>query len=124
MDITPKEEKNGIWKHNSQPINFTLVVDNFGIKQLGMENALHLKVSLKTKYKVKIEWEGKLYIGIELKWDYEKVMVHFSMPWYVRAELYAFQHEKPKQPQNFPYPWTQPVYGKNNLMLSEKAPAE
>ena len=43
------------------------------------------------------------------------------MPGYVRAALHAFQHEKPKRPQDSPYPWTQPVYGKNNQMLSEKA---
>ena len=34
------------------------------------------------------------------------------------------QHEAPKWLQDSPYPRTQPVYGKNNQMLSEKAPAE
>ena len=65
-----------------------------------------------------------MYIGIALKWEYEKGTVQLSMPGYVRAALHAFQHEKPKRPQDSPYPWTQPVYGKNNQMLSEKAPAE
>ena len=44
------------WKENSQPINFTLVVDNFGVKYLGKEHALHLKASLETKYKVTKDW--------------------------------------------------------------------
>ena len=46
------------------------------------------------------------------------------MPGYVHAALHDFQHEKPKQQQDSPYPWTQPIYGKNNQMLLEKAPAE
>ena len=31
----------GLWKHISQPISFTLVVDNFGIKYVGEEHAKH-----------------------------------------------------------------------------------
>ena len=36
----------------------------------------------------------------------------------------CFPIRKPKRPQDSPYPWTQPVYGKKNKMLSEKAPAK
>ena len=43
---------------------------------------------------------------------------------YVQAAPHAFQHKKPKLPQDSPYPFIQPVYGKNNQMLSEKAPAK
>ena len=78
---------------------------------------LYLKEALETKYKVTKDWEGKLYIGIELNWGYEKGTVQLSMPGYAHAALHAFQHDKPKQPQEFPYPWTQPVYGKNNQIL-------
>ena len=112
-----------LWKHNSGTINFTLVVDDFGVKYSGKEYALHLKAALKI-YKVTTDWEGKLYVGIALKWDYEKVTVQFSMPRYVRAALHYFQYKKPKRPQDSPQPWTQPVYGKNNQMLSETAPDE
>ena len=76
------------------------------------------------KYKVTTDWEGKLYIGIALKWDYEKGTVQNSMPGYVRAALHYLQHEKTKRPQESPYYWKQPVYEKNNHMLSEKSPAE
>ena len=67
---------------------------------------------------------GKLYIGIALKWDYEKGTVQLSMPGYVRTALHDLQHEKPKRSQESPYTWKQPVYGKNNQMLLEIAPAE
>ncbi len=33
----------GLWKHDWQPIQFTLVVDNFGVKYIGKKHALHLK---------------------------------------------------------------------------------
>ena len=46
------------------------------------------------------------------------------MPGYVRAVLHSFQHKKPKRPKYSPYSCTQPIYGNNNQMLSEKAPAE
>jgi hypothetical protein len=31
-----------LWTHNTCPISFTLVVDNFGVKYVGEENAQHL----------------------------------------------------------------------------------
>jgi hypothetical protein len=33
----------GLWRHDTCPIQFTLVVDDFGVKYVGKENALHLK---------------------------------------------------------------------------------
>ena len=32
----------GLWKHITRPIQFTLVVDDFGIKYVGEEQAKHL----------------------------------------------------------------------------------
>ena len=66
----PSSKNLGLWKHNSRPINFTLVVDYFGVKYSGEEHALYLKIALETIYKVTTDWEGTLCIGIELKWDY------------------------------------------------------
>ena len=90
------------------------MVDDFGVKYSGKEHALQLKVAPKKKYRVITDWEGKLYIGIAIKWAYEKGTVQISMPGYVHAALHDLQHEKPKLPQESPYPWTQPVYGNNN----------
>ena len=66
----PSSNPLGLRKHNSLPINFTLSVDDFGVKYSGKEHALHLKAALETKYKVTTDWEGKLYIGIALKWHH------------------------------------------------------
>ena len=67
-----------------------MVVDEFGIKYSGKDCALHLKAALGGKYKVTTDWEGRLYIGIALKWDYEKGTVQLSIPGYVCAALHVF----------------------------------
>ena len=40
----------GLWKHNTRPISFTLVVDNFDIKYVGKEHADHLLNALRQHY--------------------------------------------------------------------------
>ena len=62
----------GLWTHDSWPINSTLVVDYFWLKYSGKYHNLHLKSELEDKYKVTIDWEVKLYIGIALKWYFGK----------------------------------------------------
>ena len=37
----------GLWKHDTRPIQFTLVVDNFGVKYAGEEHVHHLQPVLK-----------------------------------------------------------------------------
>ncbi len=37
-----QETTPGLWKHGTHPISFSLVVDNFGVKYVGKENAQHL----------------------------------------------------------------------------------
>ena len=61
----------GLWKHTSISISFTLVVDDFEIKYIGEENENHLLNALKKDYEISEDWEGKLYCGIELNWNYD-----------------------------------------------------
>jgi hypothetical protein len=60
----------GLWKHATQPISFTLVVDNFGVKYTRQEDIEHLIMCIKEKYKLTMDWNGNLHCGICLKWDY------------------------------------------------------
>jgi hypothetical protein len=53
----------GLWKHDTRPIQFTLVVDNFGIKYVGEEHAQHLKNALEEHYKLMCNWTGNRYIA-------------------------------------------------------------
>jgi hypothetical protein len=38
----------GLWKHQTRPIRFTLVVDDFGVKYCGEDNFEHLVKAQKT----------------------------------------------------------------------------
>ena len=63
----------GLWRHTTRPITFLLVVDNFGVNYVGKEHADHLINCLKMEtYKLTEDWEGGLYCGILLQWDYAK----------------------------------------------------
>jgi len=94
-----------------QPISFTLVVDDFGIKYIGKEHVKHLIKSLKEHYKAEEDWEGWRYLGITLDWDYKKREVHLSMPDHVERALVRFDHPTPDKPQHQPHQHTIPVYG-------------
>ena len=100
----PSSKGPKLWRHNSRSINFTLVVDDFGVKYSGKDHALQLKSALETKYRLTKYCEGKLYIRIAPKWDYVKGTIQPSIPGYVRAALHAFRYDTPKQPQDSPYP--------------------
>ena len=94
-----------------RPIQFTLVVDDFGITYEVEEHALHLKKAHKGDYKVTTDWTGARYIGITLDWDYKKQQVHLSMPNYVHKALKQSQHVKTGKHQNTPYPSVPIKYG-------------
>jgi hypothetical protein len=82
----------GLWKHEWRPVQFTLVVDDSGVKYVGKEHALYFKTTLEDHYGVTTEWDGKRYIGITLDWDYKQRQVHLSMPGYIAKALKVFQH--------------------------------
>ena len=42
----------GLWTHETRPISFTLVVDNFGVKYVGEEHADHLMSCLRQSYEI------------------------------------------------------------------------
>ena len=62
----------GLWKHDTRPIKFTLVVDDFGVKYVGEEHIHHLQRVLKQHYYIKSDWSGQRYIGITLFWEYQQ----------------------------------------------------
>ena len=83
----------GFWKHDTRPISFTLIVDDFGVKFVGKENADHLISVLKEHYEVAEDWEGTKYCDITLDWDYIKWKVHLSIPGYCDEALIRSWHK-------------------------------
>jgi hypothetical protein len=51
----------GLWKHDTRPICFSLVVDDFGVKYVGEEHAQHLLETIRTYNKCSGDWEGERY---------------------------------------------------------------
>ena len=113
----------GLWKHDTRPIQFTLVVDDFGVKYVGEEHALHLQRTIEKHYKMTTDWTGRRYIGITIDWDYEKRRVHLSIPNYVRDALKQFQHIKPQTKQQAPYPSAKINYGAKKQYATEESSA-
>ena len=105
------ERTPGLWTHTWRPINFSLCVDNFGVKYVGKIHADHLLTVLQTHYKISRDWSGKRYLGLDLDWDYVQHKVHISMLTYVADALKRFHHQQPRKPQDQPYPNIKPIYG-------------
>lgn len=69
----------GLFKHITSPVAFSLVVDEFGVKYVGRQHADHLANALKKHYPISEEWEGNLYCGIALNWNYEEGWLDYGM---------------------------------------------
>ncbi|KAL7477357.1 hypothetical protein ACHAW6_003167 [Cyclotella cf. meneghiniana] len=61
-----------LWRHKWRPITICLVVDDFGIKTIGLSHVKHLKATLEKYYKVTVDWKGEVFCSITLHWDYKK----------------------------------------------------
>jgi Reverse transcriptase (RNA-dependent DNA polymerase). len=107
----PSNTTQGLWTHVTRPIQFILVVDDFGVKYTNEADVHHLIAALKDKYNISIDWEGSLYCGLHLKWDYTAGYVDVSMPQYIATALKKFNHPPPQRPQHAPAKWTRPTFG-------------
>ena len=58
----------GLWSHEWRPIQFSLVVDNFGVEYIGKEHFEHLVGVIKMHYEMTTDWE----CSFTLEWDYIK----------------------------------------------------
>jgi hypothetical protein len=98
----------------TQPISFTLVVDDFSVKYVSKQHAEHLRNALLRTYELTTDWTATVYSGMTLKWGYNKRTCDISMPGYVSNVLSKFQHNSPKHPQHTPSRYVSPVYGAKN----------
>jgi hypothetical protein len=107
----PTPRTPGLWKHATRDLSFSLVVDDFGVKYVGRENAQHLVDALASLYQVSTDWAGELYCGLTIDWNYSQDHVDISMPGYVENALHKFRHPQPEQPEDAPHIWNKPTYG-------------
>jgi hypothetical protein len=55
----PTEHTHGLWKHETRPVWFSLVVDDFGIQDVGREQ--HLMACINKQYEISSDWTGSAY---------------------------------------------------------------
>ena len=77
-------------------------MDDFGVKFEGLQQANHLKTTLERCYGITVDWKGRKYVGINLKWDHGKRTLDTSVPGYVGSKLNQFGHKPPAKPQYSP----------------------
>ena len=109
----------GLWKHESRPITFTLVVDDFGIGYTNRDDLDHLLAALQAHYKISTDMTGSTYIGLHIEWNYTNRSVDISMPGFIERALLRFKHDMPHKPQHSPHRAAQPIYGKQQQLTPE-----
>ena len=113
----------GLFLHKTRDISFTLVVDDFGVKYTKKEDVEHLLACLRTTYQMTADWEGKRYVGIDLKWDYTNRDLYCSMDGYIESALKQFQHSIPKQKYIAPSKMAPRDYGAKVQLVKEDTSA-
>jgi hypothetical protein len=63
----PSRHTPGLWLHKTQPIAFSLVVDDFAVKYLGKQHGDHLRDALLKTYELTTDWVATVYSGMNLK---------------------------------------------------------
>jgi hypothetical protein len=62
----------GLWRHDTRPICFTLVVDNFGVTYVNEDDAEHLLNAIQKYYTCSSDWDAKQYCGLHQKPDFRQ----------------------------------------------------
>ncbi len=108
---SPVPRTPSLWSHSTRPIQFALVVDDFGVKHFSKADAQHLIDAVKSHYDLTIDWSGSPCCGLTLDWHYDEGYVDVSMPGYVERALQKFNHPAPLRAQHAPHQWNAPAYG-------------
>jgi len=61
------ESTPGLWRHKWRPIQFYLIVDDFGVEYVGIEHFNHLLDLLKKFHGVQCNMAGDKFAGINIK---------------------------------------------------------
>jgi len=101
----------GLWQHDNQDIQFTLVMDDFAVRYTNWDDANHLLAALRAHYQVTKDWDATQYCSLTLAWDYDNHTIDISMPGYIECALLCFHHPHPKCPEHAPHAWQCPAYG-------------
>jgi hypothetical protein len=110
----------GLWKHKWQPIQFCLIVDEFGIENVGIKHFNHL-LSVRQRYHhVQTNMAGSKIVGSNVQWDFPSKRVCINMRSHVKDLLLSLNWPVPKKPQLLPFTATPIAYGTITQFTPEK----
>ncbi len=101
----------GLFRHKTNGVAFTLVVDDFLIRFHEKAGADHLLSVLKRRYKITEDWTASKYIGLTLDWDRKNRTVAISIPHFVSKALIELDVTKALFNTNAPSQYLPPRYG-------------
>jgi hypothetical protein len=102
-----------LFRHETRNITFALVVDDMGIKYSKVEDVEHLVATIAPHWKVKLDYSGSQFLGMNLNWEYDrkpKPRVIITSPTVIPKALARFR-DKPSRGRETPTPYTDPAYG-------------
>ena len=118
-DTTP-----GLWSHTWRPIQFFLILDDFGIKHVRNKYALHFLKFLEQNYEITSDWEGKKSSGMDLGWNYDEYHTNItcciSMHGYIDKLLMKYGHSRPSKSQISPHKHCEVTYGAKEQLTTEE----
>jgi hypothetical protein len=101
----------GLWHHKWRPLQFSLIVDDFGVEYVGIEHFNFLLDILKKYHGVQFNMAGDKLAGIAITWDYPNRHCRISMPGYIDNLLIKFKHPRPSKPRLSPHACLPIAYG-------------
>ncbi len=93
----------GLWRHKWRPIQFCLIINNFGVEYVGLEHFTYLLDILKKFHGVQYNMAGNKFAGMDIKWNYAAHCCRISMPGYISLLLLKYKHPPPAKPWLSPY---------------------
>jgi hypothetical protein len=70
----------GLWRHKWRPIQFSLIVDDFGVEYVGIEHFNYLLNILKKYRGVQFNMAGDKFASITIKWVKPRLSPHTCLP--------------------------------------------
>ena len=104
-----------LFSHVSQDIQFTLVVDDFGIKYSNVADVHELVRILNLEWPIKLDLTGTKYLGYCIFWDYDNNRVTLDMPDYLPKVLARFATGKTLRGASSPSKYIPPSKGTPNM---------
>ena len=92
-----------LFRHETNGTDFSLVVDDFGVKYSNKLGAQHLIDTLQKLYVITIDWTGTKYLGFAIAFNYEQHTVDISMPSYIDKVLQRFSIQQQEVQHRLPY---------------------